>query len=183
MQRRYMDKTHTAKGTPKKLETVVALTDKIAKTKSIVLAQYQGIKHKQLEELRRALRKVDGEFVVAKNRLFKKALGDQAASLEAQLEQPNAFLFAYKDEVSPLKEMLKMFKTLGIGKVKGGLLGTKVLSEQDVMTLSTVESKEVLLGKLVRQLNAPVQGLHRALQWNLNTLVWVLDAVKKTKAN
>lgn len=176
-----MDKKHVTKGTPKKVETVAALADKIGKTKSIILTEYQGIKHKQLEELRRALRKVDGEFVVAKNRLFKKALGDQAASLEEQLEQPNAFLFAYKDEVSPLKEMLKMFKALGIGKVKGGMLGAKVLTDTEVMTLSTVESKEVLLGKLVRQLNAPVQGLHRALQWNLNTLVWVLNAVKDKK--
>lgn len=176
-----MDKKHVTKGTPKKVDTVAALTDKIGKTKSIVIAQYQGIKHKQLEELRRALRKVDGEFVVAKNRLFKKALGDQAASLEAQLEQPNAFLFAYKDEVSPLKEMLKMFKTLGIGKVKGGLLGAKVLTDTEVMTLSTVESKEVLLGKLVRQLNAPIQGLHRALQWNLGAFVRTLHAIKEKK--
>lgn len=178
-----MNKQYVTKGTPKKLETVTQLSDKIGKAKSIVLTEYQGIKHKQLEELRRTLRKVDGEFVVAKNRLFKKALGDKAEGLETQLEQPNAFLFAYKDEVSPLKEMIKAFKTLGFGKVKGGLLGTNVLSESDVIKLSTVESKEVLLGKLVRQLNAPIQGLHRALQWNLGAFVRVLNAVKESKTN
>ncbi len=176
-----MDKKHVAKGTPKKKEAVVALTEKLQKTKSVVLVEYQGIKHKQLEELRRTLRKVDGEFIVAKNRLFKKALGDNASALEAQLEQPNAFLFAYKDEVAPLKEMLKVFKALGVGKAKGGLLGKQALSTEDVAKLATLESKEVLLGNLVRQLNAPIQGLHRALQWNLNTLVWVLDAVKGKK--
>ena len=176
-----MDKKYVTKGTPKKLETVTELSEKIGKAKSIVLTEYQGIKHKQLEELRRSLRKVDGEFVVAKNRLFKKALGDAAAGIESQLEQPNAFLFAYKDEVSPLKEMLKAFKALGFGKVKGGLLGTNVLSEADVIKLSTVESKEVLLGKLVRQLNAPIQGLHRALQWNLGAFVRTLNAIKEKK--
>jgi large subunit ribosomal protein L10 len=176
-----MNKQYVTKGTSKKLERVTELSEKISKSKAIVLTEYQGIKHKQLEELRRTLRKVDGEFVVANNRLFKKALVDKAAGLESQLEQPNAFLFAYKDEVSPLKEMMKAFKALGFGKVKGGLLGTTVLSENDVIKLSTVESKEVLLGKLVRQLNAPIQGLHRALQWNMNSLVWVLDAIKNKK--
>ena len=176
-----MDKKHVTKGTPKKLETVTALSEKIGKTKSIILAEYQGIKHKQLEELRRALRKVDGEFVVAKNRLFKKALGDKAAGIDAQLEQPNAFLFAYKDEVAPLKEMLKMFKAFGFGKTKGGLLGSQTLTEAEVTKLSTLASKEVLLGRLVGQLNAPIQGLHYALQWNLNKFVWALNAVKEKK--
>src|SRR5947207_8152192 len=101
--------------TQKKIDTVHELTDKVAKAKSIVFTEYQGIKHKQLEELRRALHKLDAEFVVAKNRLMKRALGDTAETVAPLLEQPNAFLFAYSDEVAPLKEMLKFFKVAAMG--------------------------------------------------------------------
>jgi large subunit ribosomal protein L10 len=179
-----MDKKtqRTVVGTPKKDKVVTELTDKAARATSIVLAEYQGIKHKQLEELRRILKKNNAEFVVAKNRLLKRALGDKAASMEALLEQPNAFLFSFGDEVAPLKELLKFFKALGLGKTKGGLLGNTALSESDVTKLATLPSKEVLLGKLVRQLNSPIQGLHYALQWNMNKLVWALSAVKEKKA-
>lgn len=177
-----MDK-RTIKGTPKKEAQITDLIEKIGKSKSIVLAEYRGIKHKQLEELRRSLRKVDGEFMVAKNRLFKKALGDTGAAMESQLEEQNATLFAYGDEVAPLKELLKFFKAVGMGSTKGGLLGKTVLTQDEVKKLSTLPNKEVLLSTLVRQLNSPIQGLHYALQWNINKLAWALNAIKGKKTN
>jgi len=176
-----MNKTYTSKGTPKKTETVVALTDKVAKAKSIMLVEYQGIKHKQLEELRRNLKKSNAEFTIAKNRLLKRALGDKAKPIESLLEQPNASLFAYEDEVAPLKELMKFFKAVGFGKVKGGLLGNIALTETEATRLSTLPTREALLGMLVRQLNAPIQGLHYALSWNINKLAWALNAIKEKK--
>lgn len=175
--------TYTSKGTPKKLETVTALTEKVGKAKAVVLVEYQGLKHKQLEELRKLLKATEAEFIIAKNRLMKKSLGGLATKVETLLEQPTATLFAYADEVAPLKALLKFFKTAGVGKAKGGLLGTTVLSEAEVATLASLPSREILLGNLVRQLNSPIQGLHYSLQWNLNKLVWGLNAVKEKKTN
>jgi len=168
--------------TQKKIDTVTELTGKVAKAKSIVLADYRGLKHKQLEELRRALKKTDAEFTVTKNRLFSKALGDKAKSIEGYLKESTAALFAYADEVAPLAVLLKFFKAAGFGKTKGGLLGNKLLNEADVVTLAALPPRPILLGKLVAQLNAPIQGLHDALNWNLNKLVWALSAVKKSKS-
>jgi large subunit ribosomal protein L10 len=178
-----MENKHPSKGTPKKIETVTELSDKVARAKSIILTEYQGVKHKQLEELRRKLKATNAEFVVAKNRLLKRALGDKSKQVETFLEQPTASLFAYADEVAPLKELVKFFKTVGIGKTKGGLLGDSTLTEADVTRLATLPSREVLLGKLVGQLNAPIQGLHHALQWNINKLVWTLNSIKEKKTN
>jgi len=167
--------------TQRKIDAVKELTDKVGRAKSIVLADYRGLKHKQLEELRRTLKKTDAEFSVTKNRLFAKALGDKAPSIEAYLRQSTAALFAYADEVAPLSILLKFFQTAGAGKAKGGLLGDKVLTHADVVTLSALPSRPVLLATVVRQFNAPIQGLHYALTWNLNKLVWALNAVKNKK--
>lgn len=165
--------------TQKKIDTVTSLTEKIGKAKVMVLADYRGLKHKQLEELRRNLKKTQGEFVVAKNRLIKRALGND--SLNDFLTDTTAVLFAFADEVAPLKELLKFFKAAGMGKTKAGLMGSSLMTEGDVAKLATLPSREVLLGKLVRQLNAPIQGLHYALNWNINKLVWALNAVKGKK--
>jgi large subunit ribosomal protein L10 len=169
--------------TQKKIDAVTELTAKVGKAKSIVLADYRGLKHKQLEELRRTLKKANAEFSVTKNRLFAKALGDKAKSIEGQLKESTGALFAYADEVAPLTVLLKFFKTTGFGKTKGGLLGDKVLTDADINRLSTLPPRPILLGTLVAQLNAPIQCLHYALNWNLNKLVWALNSIKEKKIN
>ena len=60
--------------TQKKIDTVTLLTDKISRAKAMVFVDYRGLKHKQMEELRKNLKKVEAEFTVAKNRLMKRAL-------------------------------------------------------------------------------------------------------------
>lgn len=168
---------YTSKGTPKKIETVTALTDKVGRATSMVIADYRGLKHKQLEELRKLLKKNNAELVIAKNRLLLRALGQKAGSLQELLKDTTATLFAYADEAAPLKELMNFFKVAGSGKPKGGLLGATFLSEADVVKLSELPSRQMLLTKLVGQLHAPIFRLHYVLQWNLNTLVWVLKEV------
>lgn len=167
--------------TQKKIDTVNALSDKAGKSKSIVFSEYGSLKHKQLESLRRDLKKVDAEFSVVKNTLLKRALGDDAANVSDYLKNNTAALFSYKDEVAGLKILKKFFKDANTGKTKGGLLGHTVLSDADVSRLSTLPNREVLLGQLAGQLMAPLSGLHHALSWNLNKLVWALTAVKEKK--
>ena len=167
--------------TQKKIDTVAELTQKIAKAKAMVLADYRGLKHKQLEELRKTLKKTQGEFVVTKNRLLKKALGDKAKAIEATLNDSTATLFAYADEVAPLRELLKFFKIAGAGIPKSGFLGETILNESDITSLASLPSRQMLLAKLVGQLNAPIQGLHYALSWNMNRLAWALTAIRDKK--
>lgn len=169
--------------TPKKIETVKELSEKATKAKSIVFADYRGLKHKQLEELRKALKKTDGEFVVAKNRLLLRALGEKAKAVESALTESTAVLFSYADEMAPLKELVKFLKAAGIGKTKAGLLGSQALSDAEITRLSELPNREQLLGQLAGQLNAPIQGLHYAMSWNINKLVWALNSIKNKKTS
>lgn len=185
--------------TQKKIDTVTKLSEKIARAKAVVFADYRGLKHKQTEELRKTLKKVQAEFTVAKNRLMLKALrsaftlthrneqgkrhNEVDDSFSTVLTDTTATLFSYADEVAPLKELLKYFKTAGFGTPKGGLLGDTVLSDADVTRLAGLATRPVLLAQLVGQLNAPIQGLHYALNWNLRKLVYALNALKEQKKN
>jgi len=162
--------------TTKKQESVQNLTDKLSKAKAWVLADYTGITHKQLEDLRKILKKIDGEITVVKNRLFKKALTDQKKEFdETHLQGATAALFAYKDEVSPIKELVNF------GKVKYGFLGNNPLNAQEITRFASLPTREQLLAQLVGQLQAPIYGLHNALSWNLKKLVWTLNNIKDGK--
>ncbi len=168
--------------TQKKIDSVTELTDKVNRARAMVLVDYRGLKHKQMEELRKLLKKTEAEFTVAKNRLLLLALGARAEALKSSLEQTTAALFAYADEVAPLKEIVKFFKANGVGKLKAGILGSQVLSETDMNRLATLPNRTTLLGQLAGQLNAPIQGLHRALSWNIQSFVYAINAVREAKS-
>lgn len=168
--------------TQKKIDTVKALTEKVSRARALILADYRGLKHKQFEQIKKLLKKTQADLVVAKNRLVSRALGDHFKELLPFLKEPTAVLFAYADEVAPLRELLKFFKNAGAGKPKAGLLGNQLLSETDIARLAALPTREILLGQLVGQLKAPISGLHNALNWNIRKLVYAVQAIHEAKS-
>lgn len=177
----------------KKIDEVGMLRGKLEKTKVLFFADYQGLTHKQLEELRKTLKKVEAEFLVAKNRLLKIALRESKnAVLEAQgvlehlekaLEKPTAAFLAYGDEIAPIKALAAFIKTAQLPKIKQGMFGGKPATDKEFQTLATIPTREVLLATLAMRLQSPIYGLHYAMRWNLQKLVIALDNVKNKKSS
>lgn len=176
-----MDKVKQSKNKEKKVAIVAEVKEKVDKAKAMVFTDYTGLTHKQLEDLKRELRKADAEYVVAKNTLVKLALGDKVAGQEDKFVQPTGTMFLYGDVVTPLKALAKMVKEMEKPAIKFGLLDGKVVTDKEVLKLSTLPSREVLLAQLAGMLKSPISGLHRAMNWNLQKLVMTLAAVEKTK--
>lgn len=171
--------------TQKKVETVNELANKLDGAKTIVFTDYRGLTHKQLEELRRSLKKLQAHYLITKNTLISRALASvlqTPESIEAELSGPTATLIASGDEVAPLKELAKMMKATELPKIKFGFLGQTKLSGEEVIRLSTLPTKTVLIGQLVGSMKSPLFGLHNALSWNLRKLVYAFAAIKKQKS-
>lgn len=175
------DQVKTSANKEKKIAIVAEVKEKVDKAKAMVFTDYTGLTHKQLEDLKKELRKADAEYVVAKNTLIKLALGDKVADQEDKFQKPTGTMFLYGDVVLPLKALAKMVKELEKPAIKFGLLDGKVMTDKEVIKLSTLPSREVLLAQLAGMLKSPIQGLHRALNWNLQKLVMTLAAVEKQK--
>ena len=62
-----MSDVNTSQNRQKKEVIVAELLEKVAKSKGMVFANYQGLTHHQLEALKRAMRKSEAEFVATKN--------------------------------------------------------------------------------------------------------------------
>ncbi len=172
----------------KKIDQVKLLTDKIGRAKTFFLADYRGLKHQQLESLRKVLKKVEGEFVIAKNTLLKLSLkknatmnDDTMSQLENELKNPTATLFAFGDEIAPIKALSDFIKAHQLPKIKIGFFAGKVATEADFAKLASLPTRDVLLATLAMRLNGPIYGLHYALRWNLRRLVIALDQAKSKK--
>ncbi len=165
-----------------KEETVLKLTEKLSRAKSVVFADYKGLTMSQLSDLRSKLSESGAEFSITKNTLVSRSLPSSSDQVPAAIfEGPTATLMAYDDEITPIKMLVKALKDAGIGKVKAGLLGDEYLDEYRVISLSQLPSKDELRGKTVGVLVAPLQGILSVLQGNLRNLVYALSEIQKSK--
>lgn len=162
--------------------TLTQLVSSLEKSKGVVFANFQGLKVKESEALRKLCREQNVEFLAVKKTLLKKALAEVGKDVDTKSFQGGvATVFGYEDEVAPAQIIAKFAKDHEIVKIFGGLLEGNVIDGGKVTALSKLPSKQQLLGQLVGTLNAPVSGFVNVLAGNLRGLVNVLNAVKDKK--
>ena len=163
----------------KKEEIVAEIADKKGRAKAVVFTNYQGLTHKQIEDIKKGIKKADAEFVVAKNTLLQKAI-EGVKEMES-LEGPTGTIFAYSDVIAPLKEVAKAIKQFTLPTIKFGILEGKILTGEEVLKISALPTREVLIAQFVSGMKAPLFGLNRALNWNLQKLAMTLNAISEQK--
>jgi len=178
--------TKVTAGRQKKIQIITELSEKLAKAKALIFTNYQGLTHKQLEGLKKALKEFNAELIVTKNTLLKRALkmenGQWKIENDEGLQNPTATLFVYDDVIMPLKQLAKSLKMFGLPIIKFGILDNQALTGDQVLKLAMLPSREVLLSQVISGLKSPIFGLHRALIWNINNLVMTLSAIRQKKA-
>lgn len=166
-----------------KEKAMQTLVETMKQSKSVVFANFQGLKVSESEELRRLCRKEGVEYLAVKKTLVSKALKD--AGIEANPKSFNgavSVVFGISDEVAPAQILAKFAKTHEAVKLFGGILEGAFIDAAKVTSLSKLPSKQQLLGQLVGTLNAPVSGFVNVLAGNLRGLVTALNAIKDAKA-
>lgn len=166
-----------------KEQVVAELAEKLASAKAAFLADYRGLNVEQVTKLRNELRSAGIDYRVVKNTLLKLAAkGTSSECLSGLLEGPTAIAIAPGDPVAPAKILSDFAKTNAKFELKGGALGGKTLSAGDVRALADLPSREVLLGRLLGSINAPVSNFVGVLAAVPRSLVQVLAAIQDKKA-
>ena len=178
-----MNDTKISKNREKKMSIVTNLSEKFEKAKAVVFTNYQGLTHKQIEGLKKAIKPLEAEYVVAKNSLLQRSAKETNLKFEGEhlLEGQTGTLFLYNDTILPLKALAKVIKELNLPNVKFGIMEGNFIAGEQILKLSTLPTHEVLLSQLVFSLKSPISGLHRALSWNLNRLVLTLKSIETKK--
>jgi large subunit ribosomal protein L10 len=155
---------------PEKVAVVEEVRTKLDSSSAAILTEYRGLKVKELADLRRALRAAGGEYKVYKNTLVRFAARDLGLDeLDAMLVGPTAITFVDGDAVDVAKALRDFARTNPNLVVKGGVLGTSILTAKDASALAELPSREVLLARIAGGLAAPLQqfaGLLQALPRN-----------------
>ena len=162
----------------KKAQTIDRLQDTFSKCSIGILTDYRGLSTPEITVLRRKLRESSVEYKVVKNTLARFA-GERAgkSDLVSFFEGPVAIAFGYGDVIEPAKILTDYIRTSKASlSIKGGFLGDRLLTSEDVITLSALPSREILLAKVLGGIQGPIVTLVGCLTTPIKGIIGVLQA-------
>jgi len=120
--------------TPAKAEVIDELADKLGRASVTILVQTQGLKVKDMNDLRNKMRAARLEFQIAKNTLLRIASErNNMTELDKSIfNGQTAVALGYDDEIAAAKAIADYVRTSRIVVLKAGIVGGRALTAEQV---------------------------------------------------
>ena len=154
-----------------------------------ISTDYSGLNVSDMNLLRARLRKNEIIYKAVKNTLFRRAAEESdRPELKDLVDGATGIIFAYGDEQVPARVISEFINETGSElKLNSGVVGTQILSADELDTLAKLPGREDLVAKLIGQLhgqlsglvfvlNSPISGFARVLNGPVTGLTYVLNA-------
>lgn len=166
----------------KKKQIAEDLKGRFEKSTLVILTDYKGLDVAAMNVLRRKLRETNTEYQVVKNSLLVRASeGNDVALIKDHFTGPSAVALSDDEPVAPAKVLADFVKENKKFEIKVGVLNGKLIDIDGIKALSSLPSREVLLGQVLSAMNAVPTSLVTALADVPRRFVNVLQAVKDQK--
>ena len=174
-----MSKTRTQKE-----ELLKIYKEMIKNSSGYILVSSDKIDTATITTLKRDLRNVNSNYTVVKNNIFKIALQESNQPLQLQeFDGATGVIFFQEDPTQPAKLIKKIQKEMELLNPKCGVYQEEFLTDERVMQLADIPSREVLLSNLVATMNAPLTGFMNAITGNIRSFTILLNGISEKKAN
>ena len=168
--------------TEAKRATVAELKDELSNARAMIVADYRGLTVSDISAVRRNLRGEGITYRVVKNRLARIAAQEAGNSeLDALLEGPTALALTSGDEVALARTFLDAVRPFRTVTVRGAVLSGKRVDSDSVTRLSTLPSRDVLLGQLAGGMVSPLASMASLFSAPLRNLGYALSQLAEQK--
>jgi large subunit ribosomal protein L10 len=165
-----------------KEQQVGELKDKLAKTASVLLADYRGLDVPTVTDLRNQFRKAQCEYKVYKNTLVKLAIkGTAMEGMGKHLEGPTAIVFSWESPAASAKVATKIAKDQEKFILKGGYFEGQILDVKGVEALASMPGKDELRAKLLATFMAPATDFVRTINAGAQNFMYLLAAKERAQ--
>ena len=155
----------------------------IQKSEGLILIEYRGLGMQGMGPLRTKVREASGELHVVKNTLARLALRQAGRTVpDDLLTQTTAIGFAFTDVPGVAKALTTFAKDSEFVKVKGAVLGGKVLTTQEVEALAELPPLSVVRAQLLGLLEAPASRLAGVVAGGVRQVINVVKAYSEKEA-
>jgi len=144
--------------------SLASITELLKDARGIVFSEYRGMTVKQLDNVRKALRKENVKYKVVKVTLLKKALAAMGINSDSlKYNGPVAVAISEDEETTPARILKSLIKENPQIVFDGGIFNNELVGADVVAKLASIGSKKDLLGQLVWVLTGNVRGVLYAL--------------------
>ncbi len=169
--------------TEAKRQTIDELRAELAKSSTLIVSEYRGLRVKELGEIRRSLSKQGVTYHVVKNRLMRIAATEaDNEALHGLLEGPTAIAFGTGDPAAVARAVLATTRPYRLIKVKGAVVGRSAVDAESVTRLSTLPDRPELLGRLAGAIQSPMATMAGLFAAPLRNLGYALQQVADQRA-
>jgi large subunit ribosomal protein L10 len=152
----------------------------LSESRAIVLAEYTGMRVKDLEALRVELRGANANFHITKNTLLRTALEQTGRPVPTEmLVGQMATGFTGQDIPALAKALVDFAKKENRLIIKGAILGDEILDAAGVDALAKLPNLDQLRGQLAGLVSAPARNLASVVASGVRQVINVLDAYSK----
>ena len=165
-----------------KAKKIAELEEVFRNARGVYVADYKGMTVEVISEMRNRCRKENVRVEVAKNTLLRRAA--QSTGNEAiipELVGPTALVTSAVDEVAPARVLVNFAKEFKFPEIRAGLIDGKALNAEEVEQISSLPSKDELIGLFARLMQTPLTNFASAITSPLRDLASVLGELAKQK--
>ena len=166
-----------------KQDKVSLIKEKVDKAQVAIVTEYKGYSVEEITNLRRALQKEGGDYMVTKNTLAKIAVKDTPYEVLAEtFKGPIAIAFGFEDKVAPAKALSKFIKDTKKGEIIAAAMDGRLMSAEEAKALATIPSKEEIYAKMLGCVNSPATGIVGSINAVMASLTRAVAAVRDQKS-
>lgn len=166
-----------------KQDKVSQIKEKVDKAQVAIVTEYKGYSVEEITNLRRALQKEGGDYMVTKNTLAKLAIkGTPYEVLAETLKGPIAIAFGFNDQVAPAKALSKFIKDTKKGEILAAAMDGRLMTAAEAKALATLPSKEEIYAKMLGCVNSPATGIVGSINAVMASLTRAVAAVRDQKS-
>jgi len=158
---------------------ITEMTANFENSEAVLVTHYQGLTVKQLDELRKQMRKHGIQFKITKNRITKLALEKTKCKDLANLFTGPTAVALSKDAISTAKILTKFSKENNNLKILGGIMGKEILDVAAVANVATLPTLDEARAKIIGILRSPAQKIASILLAPASKIA--ILALKKSK--
>lgn len=142
-----------------------------------VLTHYRGLNVEQINTLRRRLREEKISYHVVKNTMMKLAAkGTDLEKITDYFKGPTAIAVSHDDPISLARILTEFVKTQPRLEIKIGLIQGRVTPPDEIKTLATMPSREIMMAQIMGGIQGPGQEVAGVIQSGLRQIVGLIHA-------
>lgn len=151
--------------------TLASITEDLKGARGVVFTEYRGMTVKQVDNVRKVLRKENVKYQVVKITLLKKALAALGINTDTlKYAGPLAVAISNEEETAPARILKGLSKETPQLVFDGGIFNNEFVGADVVNKLASIPSKQQLLGQFVSVLSG-----------NVRNFLYALNAIKDKK--